>query len=657
MSSKKPPFKDYKYQKQIIYNRTPEPIKKSDTNSVRFSSIKKIKETESSLMKENQDCYIYKYTLQDEADETNIVFFDANSRKFRTRSSNKTQNPKTLGKSFNIDSNSKISRNAQKYNVNKNTVSNVKMNNLNLVKNNGSNSKTASNKKALNSSYERYGKNSQERNEIIKQLKKEKDELFKSTNSTKKNQSSQSKYPINSSNMKNENNVNKEISKFSANKYNGTSNQKNITSYNNKNNNTQASKKSNNQPNNNSYIKPTSNIKNSLQKSPPNIKQNVYNQSSPKKTQNNNNPSINRNMNSSQQKKQNQNLSQYQEPNHNVETSEKKEERTLVLVPGQTIERTSKIENFENPIEEIIENDDGTFDSIIKQTKVTTITENIPIEENKIKPIEGAPELPIYKQKITHLYKTVTSMKKLDNSQGINSLLKQGNNDKYDGINKNIYKEGQFEDNNMNDINSGIKGNLGNQLSGKKDKKEKSNNEEEKHFDASVIPKGFKNEKELENFLDNLNKKGDNISPEEKAKRLNCIKELFNNIGKGKNQEENIEKLAKLLTNMSEKDRNEILQKLAKDPKNVNLLKKLLNSIGKTIRQENIEVKEINPLKFDGLFLEISNYGNIQREKNPFEGPSPYIEFYKERKMKIKEKIINFAPESAERTSFKLEDK
>ena len=459
----------------------------------------------------------------------------------------------------------------------------------------------------------------------------------------------------------------------------------------------------------------------------------------------------------------------------NVETSEKKEERTLILVPGQTIERQSKVENFENPTEEFVKNPDGTYSSVFKQTKVTTITENTPLGVNKIKSLEGEPELPIYKQKITYLYDTVTSVKNKSNLKDTDSLLKLGGNGK---------NNGNLGSGQINGLNSGMKGKLGLGISGKKGDKYLN---EEKHFDSSVIPKGFKNEKDLENFLENMNKKGNKLTPKEKEKRYNCIKDLFNNIAKGKNPDENIEKLAQLLENMSEKDRKEILEKLGKDTKNINLLKKLQNALDKQVSNKNlekgrnrpgydktsgkddsnygkraqkdnygygkglekdksgfgkaqsgngntqkgydknksvygnaqsgndknqsgqgkgqtgygknqsgygkdksnngngfdnnqsclgkgfssskkfesgikgfkedtIEVKEISPLKFDGLFLEISKYGNGKREQNPFEGPSPYIEFYKERKIKIRNQINIMAPESDERASIKKQE-
>ena len=42
-----------------------------------------------------------------------------------------------------------------------------------------------------------------------------------------------------------------------------------------------------------------------------------------------------------------------------------------------------------------------------------------------------------------------------------------------------------------------------------------------------------------------MNQKGDNISPQEKEKRFNVIKDIFNNIAKRKCSEDNIEKLEK----------------------------------------------------------------------------------------------------------------
>jgi hypothetical protein len=54
---------------------------------------------------------------------------------------------------------------------------------------------------------------------------------------------------------------------------------------------------------------------------------------------------------------------------NNVSVVKKFKERTIALIPGQTIESQNKIEAFENPVEIIIENPDGTKTSLIKKTK------------------------------------------------------------------------------------------------------------------------------------------------------------------------------------------------------------------------------------------------------------------------------------------------
>ena len=384
--------------------------------------------------------------------------------------------------------------------------------------------------------------------------------------------------------------------------------------------------------------------------------------------------------------------------NQNVETSEKKEERTLILVPGQTIEKRSVVENFENPIEELIENPDGTFSSIIKQTKVTTITENIPIEENKIKALEGAPELPMYKQQMTHIYTTITSVSQktglnnknnhaLDSNNTNNKTDNNNNKENNDNItdNKNNNLENNNDKNSLKNTNSDKnnamneninKVNINNNLNknGKFDnssqkKENKSANKKNQNLNNNINEKSLNNNKEMENLNGKDNKNMDsNISPLEKEKN---IENFLNNITTGKNPEENMEQLSKLLANMSQKERKAFLEKLDKETKNKNLIQKLKKSIEnqvsknsinnrteeynnyakgissskkyesgmKSLYSEVVDVKGINPLKFDGLFLEIIDKSNEKKEQNPFEGPSPYIEFYKERSIKIKEKI------------------
>ena len=278
---------------------------------------------------------------------------------------------------------------------------------------------------------------------------------------------------------------------------------------------------------------------------------------------------------------------------------------------------------------------------------------------------------------------------------------------------------------NLKDKNSqkerNIKGKVGpygNQYDREQHNNKKLKENKQRNFSPDVLPKEFKTEEEIENFLDEINQKGEKATPEEKQKRLKCFVDIFNNISKGGiNSEENLQKLSALLGNLNEKDKNEILSKLEKDfPKNVDLFEKLDNLVkkvksdknqfkgkgeqgelklfgsekkeikskkneflmksgygesgyGKGISKEGmgsnskdlvsseiIEVKNVNPLKFDGLFLEISEYNNELKEKNPFEGPSPYTKFYKERKVKIKRKIINMGTGEDGNEEIKIED-
>jgi len=651
----------------------------------------------------------------------------------------------------------------------------------------------------------------------------------------------------------------------------------------------------------------------------------------------------------------------------NVSVLKRNEEKTIIIIPGQTLERKSISETLINPVEEIIQNPNGTTTSFIKQTKITTTTENVPIEDNKIKSIEGAPELPMIKQYITYEYKTVTTLndnkeqeqdlrnshkiytfknlenpqqngssspnnydkegghqgeneqghiygnkdrqgknndednfnllsgekkeeindnfrnnmkiggnqigdenlggsqtgafgnnqeneedeklgdnqtgafgnkqenlqneklidkqnedfennqKKLqneilidnqnedfennqdklqneilianqnedfennqenlqnknlednqndfennqenlqnknlednqnedfennqDNSQNINSVDNQ--NEDFENNQENVQNIEEYQNNEENQqdkINSEMQGseqyenqednveNISDKKVGQDDneceEKDKNDNygkdQEGNNVRISqnnnILPEEFKNEKEVDNFLDEIDQKGDNATPEEKEKRNKCLINKFKNICKGgKNSEENLKKLAEILSKMNDIERKEFLSKLSKDfPKNGNIYKKLLklvqsktsrnnihkgkgkgavkkinennnSSVGshkiglgskgekelfsKSVRigdkqkyhfskgisghkegfgavlrnSEIVEVKDINPLKFDGLFLEITNYTNVNREKNPFEGPSPYCKFYKDRKLKIKQKITHMA--------------
>ena len=143
----------------------------------------------------------------------------------------------------------------------------------------------------------------------------------------------------------------------------------------------------------------------------------------------------------------NQNINQ---DNQNVKIFNKTEEKTIVVLPGQTIEPKTINETFEKPIVETIENEDGTTSSIIKQTKITIISENVPIGNEKIKSIEGAPDLPIVKQYITYEYKTVSSPK--EGKIMANQILKSQNKVfEEDKLYSEKYQDQNVENKNLNE--------------------------------------------------------------------------------------------------------------------------------------------------------------------------------------------------------------
>ena len=618
---------DYKYIKNPKLSRSSEPIKKYQSKIAvsnkagRFSTISLIKQTESSLTKENQDFYKFRYSLQDNADDTNTIFFDANSRKFRIRTEENKSSPRTLKDTFNKISIIKVGTNNKK---DYNSRNNISTRNKQINEKIGLKTENISNKIKPIKFNEKNVRNSETRKEIIKQLKKEKDELI---GSNKKNQQSYNMYNNDSNSLKREpedpsisfknKNINQNINNLSINKL-GDKNQK--TKSNN-----------NNEEENPLNKKLNSNIK----------------LSNKKDKEDHNNPNISDNSN-----KKNNLLKDLNE-NQQIKTSQKTEEKTLVIIPGQTIEKKSKVENIENPTEELIENPDGTINSILKQTKITTITENTPIEENKIKSGQGSPKLPLYKQKMTHIYKTVTSVNQKNSNKKLN------NKNKNHDSNKILNKINNDKNNNTNNNNN-----------------VKNNN------DNNIVKKNNNNNNKINNNNDKNNNK------KEKENKINEVKDSLNKITKGKNSEENIENLSQLLLNMNEKDKKEYLEKLRKDPNNANLLKKLENIIGKnknnanknnlnkdskkqrsnkkspskspsnkkhdtgfkSLKGDNVEIKNISPLKFDGLFLDLTKYDNQKREKNPFEGPSPYFELYKERIDKIRQKISSLDSNDLEKS-------
>ena len=953
-----------KYQSKAVYIRSSVPISSHTAKTVhirpgRFSNYNQLSKFGSNSNREESFAYyLYNYVFQDHPDDTNTVFYDSNLRKYRTRSSLRTYSNKEVHKNYYNLGNYKPSKKDSYYSASSSVMAkesafsqNRLINTLDLKIKENTENRYANQGLYMNNMNE---KNTEEREEIFRQLQKENDELFTSSNYSNSKRQAQDKdinlnekketsnfvqykqntqiRPTKNSNQKKDNLKHNVTSPFHKNNQNTQKNPtKNINLSPNKETNSvkedksptkkSPSKKTNKRIEDIQNILPTQNNedinKNNFSQNG-NEKQNLgistdnkltkfSNQSVPQSLQNN---PYQKEMEPKNQK--NMNYNEDLNRLSNISVVKKHEEKTLILVPGQTLEPKNKSETLENPIEETIQNPDGTTTSVIKQTKIITTTENVPIEKNKITSIEGAPELPMIKQYITYEYKTVTAIKddkkegntKLENKetpkkniqqeldqygnqpygqqgfdqygkgygrqglsqsgkrkkvphgynqygdevygqqgyeqyeskvygqpgyeqygsegygqpgydqqglsqsgkkvntsqgygeQGLNQSGKKtndlqgysqyGNNDyanqglsqsgkkinipqgynqyenKVSGNKANIQKGNQYgnegfsnpefnkigtkdmqENKNKGNTFTGTPGNkLNNNLKDNKHKKEKNikgkagsygnqsdrgkyNNENSKenkqnNFSSGILPKEFKTEKELDKFLDEINQKGEKATPEEKQKLLKYFGDLFNNISKeGKNSEDNLQKLSELISNMNEKDKNEILSKLRKDfPKNGELFKKLENLVKKVkssknqskekgklgefklfrsekkevknksneflkksvgfgendfakgvskqgmgtdfkdlVSSEIVEVKDVNPLKFDGLFLDINKYNNEHREKNPFDGPSPYIKFYKVRKIKIKNKITNMASgEVNENEKIQIED-
>ena len=199
MSSKNPPFKDYRYQYQQNSSfRSPTEIKKSSKQKIensklgRFSTFTAKKPIESSLLTENQEYYRFQYIFQDTADDTNIVFFDSISRKYRTRSTTKTRNPKALTTTSNTMN--KAYGGVNKSYAPKNNISGNRNQNYNLAKNNNqqlkSNNKPISNNIGSNKNNDISNKNTQIRQNVMRGMKNVIGDLMDKNNIQRPNQNS-----------------------------------------------------------------------------------------------------------------------------------------------------------------------------------------------------------------------------------------------------------------------------------------------------------------------------------------------------------------------------------------------------------------------------------------------------------------------------------
>ena len=142
MSQKQLQKKESGYRRNKVLCLSSEPTRKFQTkyqvpnraNKAGCSSnINLLKQTKSSLMTENQEIYRFRYSLEEKADDTNIIFFDSNSRKFRIRSPKKANITKQFKQSNNRNQNIKIIHHNTNYSRKNNNISSSKSTNNYLI--------------------------------------------------------------------------------------------------------------------------------------------------------------------------------------------------------------------------------------------------------------------------------------------------------------------------------------------------------------------------------------------------------------------------------------------------------------------------------------------------------------------------------------------
>ena len=268
----------------------------------------------------------------------------------------------------------------------------------------------------------------------------------------------------------------------------------------------------------------------------------------------------------------------------NGEIVKRKEEKTIIILPGQTIEPKAIIETFEKPTVEVIQNEDGTSQSILRQTKIITNVENIPINNPKSSSKKGEGDLQLFKQIITHEYKTVSANKddtdkkegKDENKEkeGLNiNLEKNMNEENKENVDKNnemkdndttdkkLRYMGLEEDENAQKENANI-GNEGNQKTGNKieaKEKDKSKNKEQNlksqnkktKEEIDSMPKNIKNslaekqaiqKKEKEKLNDKSKELNKTLKEKQANQNLNLSKAKDKSFQNSANNEINLDK-------------------------------------------------------------------------------------------------------------------
>ena len=460
MSVRNPPARIYKYQSNSLNNNSFNSHIKDNSKYSTFTSHQNNNKPALSQNNETNVCLkslelTSKYYYLDKSPNTNNTYFDSNLRKYRAISS--SANPSIsntfskYGRTLNITKyqEGKTYMKDEKNLSNPNRYVNNRMNQgqeniinqyktIDNTKNQNEREFLNQNKSIKNKRIQNYGKVPSIQSRILEIENKYEDQRFNSNT-----------YGINIQNINEQSGKKEEREKRIEVDQN---NQLNQYQYQNKRTNNIQENLYNNRNNNLIKSQENDNVKRYQllnEKRAYRKEQNQYNV--------NNNQQINQE--GTTQKRQQQNIINnyldkkvYKEDEKqtgnkepNVEIIKKYEEKTIVLLPGQTIEPKTITETFENPFIETIENEDGSVSSILKQTKITTITENVQIGNDIIKSINGSPELPLVKQYITYEYRTVSSLN--NNKTEINQQLKpQNKNLEKEKITNQYGMQNKFED-------------------------------------------------------------------------------------------------------------------------------------------------------------------------------------------------------------------
>ena len=218
----------------------------------------------------------------------------------------------------------------------------------------------------------------------------------------------------------------------------------------------------------------------------------------------------------------------------NGEIIQIKEEKTIAIIPGQKIEPKSIIETFEKPTIEIIQNEDGTSQSVIKQKKIITAIENIPIQSG----IKNKDDLQLVKQIITHEYKTFSATKDDLNKEG----NKEGNDEENNGENKEENNElnKENEENNGEKIEKNINENEQNEEKiGEKGDNNELQGQKEKEKDTLTKKKGDSKKDKKMRYMDIVsdeNAKDDNAQKNNKGIVDKKKSDINKNVASGENQ-------------------------------------------------------------------------------------------------------------------------